>query len=255
MRENELRITLIRTSCLLIEYGPWNLITDPWFEDDMRGLPVYRKPGIPLEQLPKIHGVVASHLHRDHFDRAAVAKINNPDMQIFGPYGTKKFCNDIGGAQVTELANWDEAKLGPIRMMATPAEHTGPPPAEINYVLSLGPWKVFFGGDSRLSPAFAEIQGVAKRIDVALLPIGGTLIFGHRTTMDPSDAVEACRALKPRFVIPIHEGGEWQSVPPASQHPGRFTDFADELEASDLSSKACVLAAGESITFGEEERT
>jgi len=254
MRDEDLRITLIRTSCLLIEYGPWNLLTDPWFENDMRGLPVYREPGIPLANLPKIHGIVASHLHRDHFDRAAVAQINNPDMQIFGPFGTKRFCKDIPGAKVTELAKWDESELGPIKLMATPAEHTGPPPAEINYVLTLGPWKVFFGGDARLSPAFKEIASVARRIDVALLPIGGTLIFGHRTTMDPSDAVEACRDLKPRYVIPIHEGGEWQSVPPASQHPGRFKDFARTLDLSELNSKHCVLEPGESFTFGKEHR-
>ena len=63
------RVTLLRTSCLLIEHAGATAITDPWFGRSMRGLPVFRKPGIPLDRLPRIDYVFASHLHPDHFDR------------------------------------------------------------------------------------------------------------------------------------------------------------------------------------------
>ena len=82
-----------------------------------------------------------------------------------------------------------------------------------------------------------------------MLPVGGTLIFGTRTTMDPGDAARASEVLAPRFVIPIHEGGEWMPVPPASWHPGRFAHFERARANSTSRSEARVLAPGGSATF------
>ncbi len=244
-----LRVTLVRTSCLLLEHAGLRLLTDPWFGATMRGLPVYRAPGIPLRELGRLDAVVASHLHRDHFDLAAVAHLAHPGLEVFGTRGTARHCRSIAGLRVTELAPWEEARRGPLELLATPALHTGPPPAEVNFLIRLGPWRVFFGGDTRLHPALPEIAACVPEIHVALLPVGGTLIFGRRTTMDPADAVEACRALRPRWAVPIHEGGEWKSIPPLSQHPGRFTDFAARLRASGLPSVPRVLRPGHPSTF------
>jgi L-ascorbate metabolism protein UlaG (beta-lactamase superfamily) len=218
------RITLLRTSCLLLEHAGRTAMTDPWFGRTMRGLPVFRRPGIPLGELPRIDCVVASHLHPDHFDRGAVSRFGHPALEIVGPRGTREHCAPLSAdrlAAVHELAPWESVTVGPFALTATPCEHTGPPPPEVNFLIDCGGLRVFFGGDCRFSDAFTRIAERLPPIDVALLPIGGTLIFGHRTTMSPRDAVEACRILKPRVAIPIHEGGEWMPVPPASWHPGR----------------------------------
>ncbi len=249
MTQDSLKITLIRTSCLLIQYGRWNLLTDPWFGNSMRGLPVFRKPGIALQDLPPIDVVVASHLHRDHFDKKAVASLANDKTIILGPHGTARHCRDIPDGTVRELDPWERTEVGDLSFMATPALHTGPPPQEINYILELGPWRIFFGGDARFSTAFSEIAARVDSIHIALLPIGGTLIFGHRTTMGPADAVRAASVLRPAVVVPIHEGGEWMSVPPASWHPGRFSDFATLLEQSESGATAEVLEPGQSFEF------
>ena len=246
------RITLLRTSCLLIEHAGKRAITDPWFGRTMRGLPVFRRPGIPLRSLPHIDYVFASHLHRDHFDRGAVARFGHPDLEIVGTRGTRAQCAPLTARRlrlVHELAPWESCTVGPFELTATPCEHTGPPPPEVNFVIDCGGLTVFFGGDCRFSDAFAQIAERLPPIDVALLPIGGTLIFGHRTTMSPRDAVEACRILKPRFAIPIHEGGEWMPVPPASWHPGRRRHFARDLAASGLATEARVLEPGEAAGF------
>lgn len=258
-----LRITFLRTSCLLIEYGGWRLLTDPWFQMDMRGLPVFRAPGIGLDQLPPLNAIVASHLHRDHFDRDAVARMaqNQPGggLQVVGTVGTAPFCAKVDGlGAIHEMRPWDELRLGPFRFTATPAEHTGPPPPEVNFVIEcfpegagVGPpeWTVFFGGDARWSDAYRQIGDRFGALDVAILPIGGTLIFGTRTTMAPRDAVRALNYLRPRWAIPIHEGGEWLPVPPASWHPGRNRHFVRELALSGLPVSPCVLAPGEAGTF------
>jgi L-ascorbate metabolism protein UlaG (beta-lactamase superfamily) len=248
------RITLLRTSCLLIEFEGRTAITDPWFGRSMRGLPVFRKPGIALKALPHIDYVFASHLHRDHFDRSAVRRFGHDQLRIVGTVGTGHHCARVGllprfVASVHELSPWEAVTLEPFTVTATPCEHTGPPPPEVNFLIQCGDVTVFFGGDCRFSDAFAEIAQRGPAIDVALLPIGGTLIFGRRTTMNPQDAVEACRILKPRFAVPIHEGGEWLPVPPASWHPGRRHHFARDLAASGLSTRAAVLEPGVSTTF------
>lgn len=243
-----LRITYVRTSCLLIEYDGYRLLTDPWFETRMRFLPVFRKPGIPLDRVPALDWIVASHLHPDHFDKDSVRQLLRPGLEIIGTRGTLDYCRDLN-IPVHDMAPWESRALGPFRITATPCEHTGPPPAEVNFILDLGPWRVFFGGDARWSDAYKQIADRFPNIDVALVPIGGTLIFGHRTTMAPNDAVRALNYLRPRWAVPIHEGGEWMPVPPASWHPGRNRHFVRELALSGLPTQPCVLAPGETGTF------
>ncbi len=249
LADGAVRITLLRTSCLLIEYAGCTAITDPWFRNTMRGLPVFRKPGIALSDLPRIDYVFASHLHRDHFHRAAIRTMNNPEMEIVGTVGTAVHCSSLRVRAVHDLAPWQQVTVGPFTLHATPCEHTGPAPAEVNFIIDCGDLRLFFGGDCRWSSAFAEIKKRFSGIDVAMLPVGGTLIFGTRTTMDPGDAARASEVLAPRFVIPIHEGGEWMPVPPASWHPGRFTHFERALANSTSRSEARVLAPGGSATF------
>jgi len=247
--QDALSITFIRTSCLLLQYGGKTAITDPWFGRTMRGLPVFRKPGVPLDQLPRIDYVIASHLHRDHFDRDAVSRFGHPALEIAGTVGTARYCEGLPVASVHDMGPWDRHQLGPFSLCATPALHTGPPPAEVNFVIECGELRVFFGGDARWSDAYRSIAERFPRIDIAILPIGGTLIFGHRTTMAPVDAARACEVLRPRWAVPIHEGGEWLPVPPASFHPGRNRHFVRELERSPVDCEPCVIAPGETVVF------
>jgi L-ascorbate metabolism protein UlaG (beta-lactamase superfamily) len=151
---------------------------------------------------------------------------------------------------VRELAPWQGTTVRDVTITATPAEHTGPPPAEVNFVLQCGELRLFFGGDARWSGHFAVIAQRLGPFDVALLPIGGTLIFGQRTTMDPADAVRACGVLQPRWCVPLHEGGEWLPVPPLSWHPGRFRTFEFRLRRDQPGVTPVVLAPGDTARFG-----
>ncbi len=244
-----LRITFIRTSCLLIEHGGRAALTDPWFARTMRGLPVFRRPGVALDRLPPVDLVIASHLHPDHFDCAALARMKGRDLVVAGTRGTGERCASLPVQRVLELSPWEEAGVGTFTLTATPAEHTGPPPPEVSFMVGCGPHRVYFGGDVRWSGAFAEIAERFPRVDVALVPIGGTLIFGHRTTMSPADAARACDVLGARFAIPIHEGGEWLPVPPASWHPGRRRRFPVELKRAGVATAPVVLEPGETAIF------
>lgn len=252
-----LELCWLRTSCLLVRAGGFTILTDPWFGRTMRGLPIFERPGIALQDLPPIDLVLGSHLHRDHFDPRAVRALGHPDLQIVGTPGTEAFAaKQLAGARfarVRDLAPWHSTRVGPATLHATPAQHTGPPPAEVNYVIDLAGWRLFFGGDAKRSHHHAEIAARFGGIDIALLPIGGTLIFGHRTTLDPHDAVHVCGQLRPRFAVPIHEGGEWLPIPPASWHPGRCRDFGTALSRSGLPTRPVVLRRGQWCTFDGDD--
>ena len=255
-RPKPLTVHPIRTSCVLLEVDGVRVLTDPFFAPTMSGRKVRRKPGIPLDQLPPIDFIVASHLHTDHFDLAAVAQLyaTNPDMIVLGTVGTARYCSDIVGLRVLELRPWDELKVREIAVLAIPASHTGPPPAEINFVLDIGPWRVFFGGDARLSAHHDALAGhLAGQapIDLAMLPVGGSQIWLRKTTMDPDDAVIACTKLQPRYALGIHEGGEWPAMPPLSRHPGRRVDFDALLKASNCVTEPVPCAPGEHFTLSE----
>ena len=97
---------------------------------------------------------------------------------------------------------------GPLRITATPANHSGfRPPAgpratALGFVVA-GRSRVYFAGDTDLFPEMAEMAG---SIDVALLPIWGwgrTVGPGH---LDPDRAAEALALLQPALAIPIHWG-------------------------------------------------
>ena len=247
---SDLAITYLRTSSVLIEYDGYTLLTDPWFSMLMRIVPVFRPPGIALNALPKLDLILASHLHPDHFEVDSVRKIAHPEMAIVGNRGISNVCHGMDVREVHDLWHWESATVGPFTMTATPAEHTGPPPLEVNFIIDAGPHRIFFGGDARWSDAYRQVADRFDNIDIALLPIGGTLIFGHRTTMSPVDAVRACNYLRPKYAVPIHEGGEWMPVPPASWHPGRNGRFVSELRQSGLPVAPCVIAPGERVVFG-----
>lgn len=236
----------VRTSCVLIECDGLALLTDPFFGDRMSGRKVKRRPAIALSSLPPLDLVIASHLHTDHFDRAAVAQLcaTNPELVIVGTRGTSAFCADMAGAKVLDMAPWTEATVAGVGLMATPAQHTGPPPAEVNFVLDVRGWRLFFGGDARLSQHTEAIGQRCPQLDVALLPVGGSEIWMKRTTMNPQDAVEACRLLRPRLALGIHEGGEWPAMPPLSRHPGRRADFDRLLTAAALATQPLPVAPG-----------
>src|SRR5437660_3108971 len=79
---NELRVTLINHSTLLIQQGGINILTDPiWSE---RASPFTsigprrrREPGVRWENLPRIDVVLLSHNHYDHLDLATLRRLTD----------------------------------------------------------------------------------------------------------------------------------------------------------------------------------
>lgn len=250
MGPDDLQITFVRCATVLLECGGRRLLTDPWFAGRIWFLPCLRRAGLAPGQIPPLDGVLVSHLHVDHFDPVAVRRLRPSPPRVLLPPGS---LSRLGGGDPgwEELRPWTRTAIGGIRLMAVPGPHTGPPPDEVAWVASFpGFGPVYFGGDARLD------EGVLRRIRdeegpvrVALLPVGGTRILGRKVTMSPRDAARAADLLGAAAVVPIHEGGDWPSLPPVSLHPGRGRHLREILRGSGWPGRCEVLEPGGRAVF------
>jgi L-ascorbate metabolism protein UlaG (beta-lactamase superfamily) len=170
-----------------------------------------------------------------------------PRRWIFPP-GTQRYLGSHSPTGGVELAPWTRTLLGDVEVLAVPGPHTGPEPDEVNYLITLPGWgSVFFGGDAKLDRAvLGRLRSEHGPVRLALLPVGGTRIFGVRTVMCPPEAAEAADILEARHVVPIHEGGIWLSVPPASLHSGRAAHLGRIMAAKGQADRFLLLKPGQS---------
>jgi L-ascorbate metabolism protein UlaG (beta-lactamase superfamily) len=157
-----------------------------------------------LERRPD--AVVISHIHQDHLDLPSLRRLGR-DIRLIVPTGAARVVTRHGFRNVEELAAGDDARVGAVRVIATPAAHNGwrppfgPRAACLGFIVE-GSRRVYFAGDTDIFPEMAALGPV----DVALLPVWGwgpTLGPGH---MDPRRAADALALIKPAVAVPIHWG-------------------------------------------------
>lgn len=243
-----MKVTRITHAMTLLQFGRTKVLTDPWIADRPGWRHSEACPADP-DALAEVDVVICSHGHPDHFDLRSLRDLCPPHVAVLVRKGTGQRARAMGFQQVTELVEWEQAQPVPgLRITAAPARHSAP---ENTYIIESEGCTVFFGGDTRLGPAFAEVAHRYPRIDVALLPVNGVRLFGVQTVMDPAEAMEACRVLRPHVVIPIHYGmaGGWKSCWMLRQ-PGRPEEFQHLMQRSELATQVRILAPGETLTFG-----
>jgi L-ascorbate metabolism protein UlaG (beta-lactamase superfamily) len=159
-----------------------DLLIDPYIKEN---------PACPVKIGDiKCNIICITHDHHDHLgDAFEIAKKNN--ATIVGIYDIVKKAEEKG--LKTELMNiGGSIKLQDWEIRLVPATHSGNP---VGFVLKKDK-TIYHAGDTGL---FMDMMLIADyNLDVALLPIGG------RYTMDIEQAVEACKMLRPKVVIPMH---------------------------------------------------
>ncbi|MGV5221431.1 MBL fold metallo-hydrolase [Pseudomonas aeruginosa] len=117
-------------STLLLKLaGSWWL-TDPVFSERASPLPFagpkrFHAPPVALADLPPIRGVILSHDHYDHLDRAAI-KALVPLVELFlAPLGVgdRLLAWGVPPGKVRQLDWWQGIEAGGLRLTATPAQH------------------------------------------------------------------------------------------------------------------------------------
>jgi len=215
---------------LSLETSSYKVAIDPWIE----GNPWVKFDADDVEA----DYVLVTHAHYDHVGSAAkilkrtgATCVSNPEICEWAiKQGLKALSLKVG-----------EGKDFPFgRVEATKAEHgsgfkDGTAGGEaVGFVIKTTDNKtIYLAGDTRL---FAGMTKIGKEgLDLAVLPIGG------HYTMDPEDALEAVKKLKPKRVVPIH----YNTFDLIKQDPEAWKTRVE----TETTTQVTVLQPGQSITL------
>ena len=222
------RITHIGGPTVLIEVGGWRLLTDPTFDPPGRRYffgwgTMSRKlagPALAAAEILPIDAVLLSHDHHgDNLDPAGRELLPSAGAVVTTASGARRL-----GGTARGLAPWQTTRLEAperptIEITATPCRH-GPPLSRpivgdvIGFALRWDSQEhgvLWISGDTVLYDGVLQVAD-RLQVDIALLHLGGARfpVSGPvRYTMTAREAIELCRAVRPRTAIPIHYEG-WQ---------------------------------------------
>ena len=213
------RVTYVNHATVLVQIGPWNLLTDPVWSDRVSpvtfaGPKRVRSVGIAPDDLPPIHAVLLSHDHYDHLDIRTLMWLHERDKpMIVTGLGVDAVLKAHGIDTVVALDWWQSVTLGPLELFFLPAQHfSGRGARDRNRTLwgsllvrsSAG--SLYFAGDTGYGPHFQSIYERFGAPRLALLPIGAyePRWFMGPVHMDPADAVRAHQDLQAIYSLGIH---------------------------------------------------
>ncbi|MCU0649342.1 MAG: MBL fold metallo-hydrolase [Gemmatimonadaceae bacterium] len=246
---DELRVTWIGHSTVLVQLGAITILTDPVWARRVGPLGVFGParwvpPGAALDALPPIDLVLLSHNHYDHFDRAAIRRLARRDTTAWAtPLGVAASVRALGVAAPIELDWWQSAEHRTrdgqsLTIAAVPAQHfSGRGVADRNqslwcgFVVRTPAHTLYFAGDSGLHPEFGRIAEAHGPFDVVCMPIGAyePRWFMRPVHMSADEAIDAYRAIRavhphaarPSRFVPMHWGTFKLTDEPMDEPPRR----------------------------------
>jgi L-ascorbate metabolism protein UlaG (beta-lactamase superfamily) len=163
-----------------------------------------------------LDGILLSHLHGDHFDRAAQRRLE-PGLPILTtPQAERRLRRrfpEVRGLPTWESHEWTRGGQR-LRVTAVPGRH-GPGFADLLLPDVMGSvvefsvggrtgLTLYITGDTLCRPGLAEIPHRFGDIDAMLIHLGGTRVLGLLVTMDDRQGAELTRLIGAGRTIPIH---------------------------------------------------
>src|SRR4051812_6797311 len=220
--ESGLRATWLGHSTVLLELDGFRVLTDPvWgprasptrFAGPKRFQPV----PVPMSELPKLDAVLISHDHYDHLDFATMRLLRRVNVPIVTSLGVGAHLEAMGIApeRITELDWWETHRVPgtDLTLTATPAQHfsgrglkDGNKTLWSSWVIAGKRHKVFFSGDTGLTPEYTQTGERLGPFDLVMLEIGAFHPAWGNIHLGPANALAAHRLLGSGPLLPIHWG-------------------------------------------------
>lgn len=212
------RIYRLGHSSLLLRLNGDLWLTDPVLTQ--RASPVQwagpkRFHELPMDpvDLPPIKGVLISHNHYDHLDKASIRQLSEQVEHFLVPEGVAATLVNWGVAaeKIEEFRWWESTQVGSLRFTSTPAQHfSGRSLFDRNatlwmsWVIETPTQKIFFSGDSGYFSGFKTIGAAFGPFDLALMETGAYDQAWPGVHMTPEETWQAYRDLNATRLFPIH---------------------------------------------------
>jgi L-ascorbate metabolism protein UlaG (beta-lactamase superfamily) len=217
-----LRATWLGHSTVLLEVDGLRVLTDPvWGERaspwDFAGPKRFHPVPVTLAQLPPLDAVIISHDHYDHLDHPTILELARTSVPFFTSLGVGAHLEAWGvpPERITELDWWESAMLprGELRITAAPSQHfSGRGLGDRNrtlwssFVIETPRHKVFFSGDTGLTPEYADIRQRLGPFDLVMLEVGAYHPAWGDIHLGPENALKALELLGGGALLPVHWG-------------------------------------------------
>ncbi|RLG56404.1 MAG: MBL fold metallo-hydrolase [Candidatus Hydrothermarchaeota archaeon] len=163
--------------------------------------------------------VLITHDHFDHLDKSKIELVKKDETITIAP---EKGAEKLSGYVRTVLPG-DKMEVKGVEIEATHAYNINKPyhPKNfgVGYILTINGIRIYHAGDTDFIPEMKELR---EKVDVALLPIGGTY------TMNVREAAEAAITIKPKIAFPMH----YNSLPELKANPKEFERLIKEKDPS-----------------------
>ena len=168
---------------------------------------------IALEDLPPIEGLVLSHDHYDHLDRATIETLALKVGRYFVPtgVGARLQAMKVPADRIQEFGWWDSGAHAGVQLTATPAQHfSGRSLNDRNatlwasWVLKSGNDTIFYSGDTGYFPGFRQIAERIGKIDLALMENGAYDKDWPSVHMTPEESIRAFQDLRAKTLYGVH---------------------------------------------------
>ncbi len=218
--QTPLRVTWLGHSTVLFELDGKRIVTDPIFGRAPFPVPAlgpqrWYEPPLALEKLQDVDAVLISHDHYDHLDHPTIAQMSQWDTTFITPLGVGAHLEywGVDPSKIIELDWWDEHKIGPVRIVATPSRHaSGRHLTDQNrtlwasYAILGSERRVMFSGDTGLHDDMRTIGERFGPFDLVMIEVGAY----HKTWPDwhigPEQAIVGHQMMKGKLFVPIHWG-------------------------------------------------
>ena len=213
-----LAVTWFGHASALLEVDGARVLVDPVWGERVSPSPTLgptrlHPAPVAIEDLPPVDVVVISHDHYDHLDLPTVRfLLQHSQAPFVVPIGIGEHLRTwhVPEHRIVEL-DWDgSTTVGGLTLTCTEARHFSgrffarDTTLWASWAIAGPRHKVFFGGDTGYTPAFAGIGARLGPFDLTLLPVGAYNDAWQYIHMNPEEAVRAHGDLGGRVLLPIH---------------------------------------------------